>query len=607
MQRLILSIVIALMALTLSLSALAATVPTMMNYQGRLANAVGAFINDTCTIQFSIFADSTGGIPLWTETHSAARVRLGIFSVLLGEAVPLTDTVFKSDRRWLEIKARDDAPMSPRTPFVSVAYAFRATYADSAKFIPQSDTVWKVSNGNAYRLTGNVGIGTDQPDSKVDIRGVTQVVDIGSTPDTRPYATFGVTRPATNDNLSYIGLTRQGAIPWGIGISPSSMLIFGQASSPTQTIPSPRMAIDPFSGNVGVGTTSPGYKLDVSGDMRATGTLYGNNLYCTNLDATNWIYGVTTFIGNAPSNGQGHEFLRNGEAHIGIGGNVGIGTMSPGYKLDVIGNSRTTGTHFAGGLNMSGEIVMNQNGIQLGPDSWLKYNYESLDTYVNGPLGQSVVLRCGEARRKVAFSHDGTTGHIFSYGTMSLESETGIIYANPISASSSMNGVNAVTGTSSGNYSGVAGLTNGTGNGIYGWSSGTGYAGSFSGNVCYTGTLGKCSDSRFKTNVAPLTGSLARVSQLRGVSYDWRRDEFPQRNFPANRQIGFIAQELQQVVPEVVNKGADGYYTVDYAQLTALLTEAVKELKAQNDELRNRVEVLERRAGLDGDAQQARR
>jgi hypothetical protein len=54
----------------------------------------------------------------------------------------------------------------------------------------------------------------------------------------------------------------------------------------------------------------------------------------------------------------------------------------------------------------------------------------------------------------------------------------------------------------------------------------------------------------------------------------------------AGRQVGFLAQDVEQVLPEAVKTMNDGYKAVDYSRLTALLVEAVKELKAENEEPR---------------------
>ena len=97
------------------------------------------------------------------------------------------------------------------------------------------------------------------------------------------------------------------------------------------------------------------------------------------------------------------------------------------------------------------------------------------------------------------------------------------------------------------------------------------------------------SDLRWKENVEPVGNALELVAQLRGVSYDWVD---PSRG--AGRQIGVIAQEVEQVLPEVVHTDSQGYKSVEYAKLAAPLIEAVKELKRQNDNLRGEKETLKK-------------
>jgi hypothetical protein len=85
------------------------------------------------------------------------------------------------------------------------------------------------------------------------------------------------------------------------------------------------------------------------------------------------------------------------------------------------------------------------------------------------------------------------------------------------------------------------------------------------------------SDSRFKKNVKPLVGALDSVANLRPVRFDWKREEFPSRHFGGDGQVGLIAQEVRDILPEVVTQGSDGYYQIDYARLTPVLVQAIKE------------------------------
>jgi hypothetical protein len=101
------------------------------------------------------------------------------------------------------------------------------------------------------------------------------------------------------------------------------------------------------------------------------------------------------------------------------------------------------------------------------------------------------------------------------------------------------------------------------------------------------------SDIRWKSDVENLSGSLERIKSLRGVSYRWRRDEFPAMAFPEGKQLGVIAQEVEAVIPEVVKTADDGFKSVEYAKLVALLIEAVKEQCLEIDQLKSRIKTLE--------------
>ena len=105
------------------------------------------------------------------------------------------------------------------------------------------------------------------------------------------------------------------------------------------------------------------------------------------------------------------------------------------------------------------------------------------------------------------------------------------------------------------------------------------------------------SDSRFKKNVSHIDGALEKVGALRGVEFEWRTEDFPEKDFDEGRKIGLIAEEVEEVLPEVVSTGAEGYKSVGYANIVGVLVEAVKELNKENDALRSRIEVLETEQG----------
>jgi len=104
-------------------------------------------------------------------------------------------------------------------------------------------------------------------------------------------------------------------------------------------------------------------------------------------------------------------------------------------------------------------------------------------------------------------------------------------------------------------------------------------------NGSIRGTLISPSDARWKEDVRPLSSALDTVSRLSGVSYNWKREEFPKQNFPMGRQLGLLAQEVEAVVPELVFTDPQGMKGVYYQSLAPLLIEAVKELSQANEML----------------------
>jgi hypothetical protein len=95
------------------------------------------------------------------------------------------------------------------------------------------------------------------------------------------------------------------------------------------------------------------------------------------------------------------------------------------------------------------------------------------------------------------------------------------------------------------------------------------------------------SDYRLKENIAPMTGALAKVSQLKPVTYTWKVD--------GSDGQGFIAHELQEVYPDAVSGKKDGEQMqgVDYGKLTPILTAALQEAIAKIETLEARIAVLE--------------
>lgn len=105
------------------------------------------------------------------------------------------------------------------------------------------------------------------------------------------------------------------------------------------------------------------------------------------------------------------------------------------------------------------------------------------------------------------------------------------------------------------------------------------------------------SDGRFKQEIRPLEAALAKTMKLNGVTYTWKTEDYSGRRLPEGRQPGLIAQEVELVVPEVVQTDARGYKRVSYEKLIPLLTEAIKEQDKMADAENAKLERLRQRIG----------
>ena len=140
---------------------------------------------------------------------------------------------------------------------------------------------------------------------------------------------------------------------------------------------------------------------------------------------------------------------------------------------------------------------------------------------------------------------------------------------------------------------------------------GPGYTLTVNGTAWVTSGAWSGSDIRWKKDITPLSvaSSLDKIMQLNPVSFDWRTDEFPNMHFSSSTQIGFIAQDVEKIIPEVVTTDNNGYKGISYERIAPVLTAALQEqqkqieelkaenrdIKAENEALKKRIESLETR------------
>ncbi len=278
----------------------------------------------------------------------------------------------------------------------------------------------------------------------------------------------------------------------------------------------------------------------------------------------------------APSGGSGAITV--------TGRNVGIGTTSPSYNLDVIGDIRLR-TGPSGGaspkLLFSTPTITNPGQIQMDSSGNL--------SITQAPEGERVIINGWLLEGSDFRRHGGTSSRIGvdngSITTLRLENGFGVLYKMNVEIDGGL-----TVGTKSGD------LSVPSGNAAIGTNSSAGYKLYVNGNMFVNGTISQPSDSRLKTNIVPLTGALDRLVNLQGVYFNWVESKGGMGGKLEGKQVGFIAQEVQKVFPEVISEDSENHYLgIDYAKLVPILLEGIKELDAKNKDLEMRVERLEKK------------
>jgi len=246
-----------------------AQAPNILNFQGRLNDKSGNPVSDgNYSIRFSIYPTASGGTAAWSQTRTVTT-RHGVFNVLLTNV----NLNLSASAYYLAMKVGSDAEMTPRQRIASVPYALQAN-------------PWKQNGNHVYfdNTNGNVGIGTNTP---------TQSLTIGSGNILLPNGHSG-----THGNLYFGGITHLGELGlrlWG-GNGNNGRNIGGyidvKTDSPTEGLifrvdtrngATERMRIT-SSGNVGIGTSNPQYKLHVAGTMKVEGNDIAEPFDMTDID-----------------------------------------------------------------------------------------------------------------------------------------------------------------------------------------------------------------------------------------------------------------------------------------------------------------------------------
>lgn len=364
------------------------------------------------------------------------------------------------------------------------------------------------------------------------------------------------------------------------------VIVFGQQTGSTAY--NERLRID-TGGRVGIGTTSPTSNLSFSGDSdqtigleRMTGVASAASLTIQGGGASSGVSnrsGGSLILSGGTSTGSGGSSIRFNVASPGASGssdrlpaqqmtlsssgNLGIGTGSPNYRLEVYGNN-VTGEAAASIRKFANTQVIEPalRLIRTRSDSTNSVLGFGLSTdYLLGSDGQTSVTA---AQTTLAWENTQSNGasdrdSYFSFSTM-LDGTL----AEKFRINSSGNvGIGTTNPGAKLDVEGDVRIA----------SSSKLYVGAVA--VCDNTGCASPSDIRYKENIAPLNDSLEKILKLQGVEYDW----IDKRAFNNQHQIGFIAQSVEALYPEAVKTDKNtGFKSVMYDHLVAPVIEALKVL-----------------------------
>ncbi len=301
-------------------------------------------------------------------------------------------------------------------------------------------------------------------------------------------------------------------------------------------------------GNIGIGTTTPQEKLHLNGSIRgnaAGGALRirtGSGYLDVGVRNTNWAHIYTDrprVIFNKPIYEIGGRFSSFNNSHLylqtnGINrifanrwnGRVGIGTTTPTSLLDINGTARIRSLT----TNTSDSYVLTADN--------------------NGNVRRRLISTIGGGSNNC-----GTNNFI-------LKNSSGSSVCSQIYDNGSRVGI----GTSL-----------------------PAYRLSVNGAVHSMSNL-FISDRKFKKNIEDIDSPLETILKLNGEKYNWKVQKFDKYNFTDRKQIGFIAQEVKEVLPEIVHVDENGEHSMNYTAVIPLLVEAIKEQQNQITLLQNKLD-----------------
>lgn len=450
---------------------------------------------------------------------------------------------------------------------------------------------WTKSGADVYRASGSVGVGTATP-------AASSLLDLTST--TKGFAPPRMTK-AQRDAIAspvaglFVFNTTDATLDYYNGanwlsLNGSAKYIKLKMSGYQTVINGSIIAFDAVATSSGMSRSGNGvalkagvtYRIESSIDI--TNTTVNNYLgYALNNGTTN--IGAVAYTSAPNGGGAIYYGFKSGILEIYkpavdqvvyvkvTDNNIGTGQVAHSYNTNFVVTELVPSGPAAGSADNLGNHTATQN-IALGTN-WLSGDGGNEGLKIDS--AGNVAIGSGLAGGKLSVADSATMVGLGNGAVLRLSSTTSANsdYFNLGWLGEDTWGLTSADSASHKNFAlmpwgGTVGI--GTGAGI------PSYTLQVNGSVAGTSAYANLSDERFKKDITKIPNSLEKLILLEGVYYNWRTNEFPDRNLSKRKEMGVIAQKVEKVFPEAITKDKKGFRSVAYSMLIAPIIESVKEL-----------------------------